>query len=358
MDARERNNAEMEQFSDLKKRTSLLSESFFRLGFDKKSERCHNCGTQLQFVAPISSLNDDTDYKLTEANFCRERLCPMCARRRSLKIFGQVSKIVDHIDPNQYEFLLLTLTVPNIPGDQLSDKISEMQKAFNKLIHYKRFKNAVAGFFRALEVTYNHKKRSKSCDTFHPHYHVILLVPKNYFTSDLYIKRNEFLDMWCRAMQDPSITQVDVRKVSETKDKKRGIISKAGAIAEVAKYTVKSSDYIFPNNPAMTDKVVSVFSAALKGRRLVAFGGLFAQIKSLLGLDDPEDGDLIHVDPDDTVENSPLYLVRRWVWKNQYFLQDECVETANELKDREEKRKQAWLEWLRQVRLHKKRLAA
>lgn len=353
MDARERNDKEVEQFSNLKEHASLLSASFLRLGLDKKSERCHNCGTQLQFVAPISSLNDDTDYKLTEANFCRERLCPMCAKRRSLKIFGQVSSIVDHINPDQYEFLLLTLTVPNVPGNQLADKISEMQKAFNKLIHYKKFKNAVVGFFRALEVTYNRNKRSKSYDTFHPHYHVILLVPKDYFTSDLYIKRKDFLSMWQCAMQDPSITQVDIRKVSEKKDKKRGIISKAGAIAEVAKYTVKSSDYIFPNHPDLTDKVVGVLSAALKGRRLVAFGGVFADLKSSLGLDDPEDGDLIHIDPDETIENAPLYLVRRWVWDRQYCLRDECVETAVELKKRQEERKRAWLEWLKYVRRKK-----
>lgn len=355
-DARFRNDAEVTRLSDFRRDAVLLAKSFDRLGLSGKATRCFNCGTQLQFTSSLADLHIDADYKLSEANFCRERLCPMCAKRRSLKIFGQVSQVVECIDTEKYDFLFLTLTVPNVSAKGLADKISQMQKAFNKLIHYVRFRRAVVGYFRSLEVTYNHCKRSKSFDTFHPHYHIILVVRKDYFTSAEYIKRNEFLYMWQRAMNDYSITQVDVRKVRS--EQSRGVVSISKAVAEVAKYTVKSSDYIFKNNAVLTDKIVSVLSDALKGRRLVSFGGIFADIRDQLGLDDPEDGDLIHVNPDEE-ENSRanLYLVRRWRWNNDdYDLCDECVETAVELKQRQERRKQAWLHWIHTVR--KKRCAA
>ena len=346
LDSRQRNSDEVnESFSDLKQKTLLLSKSFERLGFENKSDRCFHCGSRLEFHKSLNDIaNEELDYKLCEANFCRERLCPMCAKRRSLKIFGQVSQIVEHIDINKYDFILLTLTVPNVSGDKLSDKISQMQKAFNKLTHYKMFKNAVAGYFRALEVTYNHHKNSKSYDTFHPHYHSILVVPKEYFTSSAYIQHKEWLSMWKTAMNDDSISQVDVRKVIPKLDKKkRGLVSIAGAVAEVAKYTLKPSDYIFKNNSALTDKVVSVLSSALRGRRLVAFGGLFADVRDMLGLDDAENGDLIHIN-NETVQEGGLFLVRRWSWlssKNRYDMYEEVVETSAELEERKRKRLEA-----------------
>ena len=344
LDSRQRNFDEVTgSFSELKEKTLLLSKSFDRIGFDKKADRCFHCGTYLEFHKSMAQITDEkADYKLCEANFCRERLCPMCAKRRSLKMFGQVTQIVEHIDTDKYDFILLTLTVPNVSGEELSDKISQMQKAFNKLIHYKRFKSAVVGYFRALEVTYNHHKNSKSYDTFHPHYHVILVVLKEYFTSSAYIQRKEWLSMWQTAMNDSSITQVDVRKVVPKLDKKkRGLVSIAGAVAEVAKYTLKPSDYLFKNNPALTDKVVSVLSSALRGRRLVAFGGLFADIRDMLGLDDVENGDLVHTDIEETVSENSLFLVRRWSWlssKNRYDMYEEVVETSAELEERRRKR--------------------
>lgn len=355
-DARCRNDSEVAGLSDFRRDAVLLAKSFDRLGFTGKADRCFNCGTSLQFISPLADLDADADYKLSEANFCRERLCPMCAKRRSLKIFGQVSQVVECIDTDKYDFLFLTLTVPNVSDEELTEKIAQMQKAFNKLVHYVKFRRAIVGYFRSLEVTYNHCKRSKSFDTFHPHYHIILVVRKDYFTSIDYIKRDEFLYMWQRAMNDYSITQVDVRKVRP--EKSRGVISISKAVAEVAKYTVKSSDYIFKNDEILTDRIVSVLSGALKGRRLVAFGGLFAEIRDQLGLDDPEDGDLIHVNPDEEADKANMYLVRRWSWnRNIYNLYDECVETAFELKKREERRKKAWLHWIHTVR-RKKRLAA
>ncbi|MBR1555646.1 MAG: protein rep, partial [Oscillospiraceae bacterium] len=249
------------------------------------------------------------------------------------------------IDTDKYDFIFLTLTVPNVTGDKLADKISQMQKAFNRLIHYKRFKNAVVGYFRALEVTYNHHKNSKSYDTFHPHYHNILVVRKDYFKSSNYIRRSEWLAMWQMAMNDTSITQVDVRKIIQSMDKKkRGVVSFSTAVAEVAKYTVKSSDYLFKNNPALTDRVVSVLSSALKGRRLVAFGGLFADIRELLNLDDAENGDLIHVETEEEISKDKLFLVRRWNWLSDthvYNMYEEVVESYAELEERRKRRLEA-----------------
>ena len=338
--AAEFNSAEVrERFCPKRKYSVLLSESYSRLarldpGYGPRSDRVSVCGTYLEFRKPVSDCNDQSvPYKLHNANFCRERLCPLCSWRRSLKIFGQVSRIMDYIGEDM-AFLFLTLTVPNCEGDRLGALIDDLQKGFNKLIHYKRFKTAVYGFFRALEVTRNKDTKSKSYGTYHPHFHCILCVRKSYFKSREYINRDEFLAMWQKAMKNPRITQVDVRRVrpkdltegEETaKELRDTFVSLKAGVAEVAKYAVKASDYIFEYNAALTDEVVHTMAEALRGRRLCAFGGIFEDLRKQLQLDDTEDGDLIHVGEDETLRADVAYMVRRYQWSAGAYKLVDCL---------------------------------
>ena len=88
--------------------------------------------------------------------------------------------------------------------------------------------------------------------------------------------------------------------------------SLSSAVAEVAKYAVKSSDYLFEDNPVLTDEIVSVLSSALAGRRLVSFGGCFRKAWQLLNLDDPENGDLVNLDG--KINPQLRYLIIRFGW--------------------------------------------
>lgn len=68
------------------------------------------CGSFLVF-----DRNEQQRLRLHRANFCKVRLCPMCSWRKSLKLFGQVSKITDVLlekNPTT-RFIFVTLTVPN-----------------------------------------------------------------------------------------------------------------------------------------------------------------------------------------------------------------------------------------------------
>ena len=141
--------------------------SFLRLGLDKRAERCADCGTLLEFtpvmaaggespqgLPPAGSDTQRTKWHLRKANFCRDRLCPMCSWRRSYKIFGQVSQIMELIG-HDYDFLFLTLTVPNVTASELHSKLDELNEGWHKFIKYKRIKSVLKGFFKALEITYN-----------------------------------------------------------------------------------------------------------------------------------------------------------------------------------------------------------
>lgn len=317
-------NTEIEKkFTPKKEMSVLLSDSYKRLRWYRKADRVADCGSWLEWLersgnggegvpdtaersAPAVGTPPRPAYKLYHANFCRERLCPMCSWRRSYKIFGQMSQIMNYLG-SKYRFIFLTLTVPNCKPEELNGLIDDMLKGWHKLVNRKAFKTAVKGFFRALEVT-----RNKKNGTYHPHFHVVLAVDPHYFKDERYIKRDEWLHMWQQSMKDPSITQVDVRTM---RDKKTGAVSGealSSAVAEAAKYAVKSADYIFTGNDKLMDTIVLTLSSALSHRRLTALGGVFKEAQAQLGLDDPEDGDLVHLD--NSIRSDLATMIIRYEW--------------------------------------------
>ena len=305
------------KFAPKRKKSVLLSESYTRIGYDSKASRVASCGTELSFayaISPDGVVSEDG--KLHSANFCKDRLCPMCAWRRSYKIFGQVSRIMEHIG-DKYEYLFLTLTVPSVPAEELTETISRLVKAWSNLIRQKPFKTAVRGFFRALEVTRNNDPDSKSYKLYHPHFHVVLAVPKSYW-NNCYITHDQWLEMWRKAYKDDSITQVDIRK-AKSKDayQKAGaqeaINMLSSAVAEIAKYAVKDTDYIHEFDPALTDEIVTTLAGALARRRLTAYGGCFDDAFQKLKLDDAEDGDLVHIN-DETINPALALLIVKYGW--------------------------------------------
>jgi len=102
---------------------------------------------------------------------------------------------------------------------------------------------------------------------------------------------------------------IDVRKLKENNKKE---------IAEVAKYTVKESDYLirdeFDNiDKESTDEVVKTLDNALHRKRLISFGFKFKEVHKLLNLDDSEDGDLIKTDNEELREDL-TEIILRYQW--------------------------------------------
>ena len=291
-------------WKERKKDNLNLADSYKRLG-EKKYYRVIDCSTFLEFgVTKTSSL------KLLQANFCKVRLCPMCAWRRSLKIFGQVSKVMDQVEKNyNYRYIFLTLTVKNCYSEDLKDTLDLMKKSFNKLSERKAFKKAIKGYFRSLEITYN-----KEDNTYHPHFHLILAVNKSYFTDkDYYLSQENWTRLWKESLQVDYKPVVDVRRV-KSKDKN---FSKV--IAETAKYTVKSEDFLIKKedgkiDEALTDEVVATLDKALHRKRLVSFGFLFKDIHRQLNLDDAENGDLKKTDNEDELRDDLTDIILRYQW--------------------------------------------
>lgn len=285
-----------------------LSESYRRIGDESKADRVFECGTFLEFAHSLEADGAVSEKgKLYNANFCKDRLCPMCAWRRSYKIFAQVSRIMGCIG-SKYKFLMLTLTIPNCMPEMLSETLERLFHAWSRLIRQKTFKTAVKGFFRALEITHN-----KQTNTYHPHFHVVLAVPLEYSPyEDIYISHDKWLDMWRKAYGDERIVSVDIRVAkSKCKEADNCVEALSSAVAEIAKYSVKSSDYLVQGDDYLTDSIVGCLSIALHGRRLAHFGGVFADIAKRLKFD-VDDDDLVHLD--DTIDPSLAVMIVRYGW--------------------------------------------
>ena len=280
-------------------RALKVADSFQRLGWEKKASRVRFCGSSLAFLVEVET----GEKRLHDADFCRERLCPMCQWRKSLKVFQEVSKVMDVVQQENKNLipLFLTLTVRNCPTDELSKTLDIIFKGWYRLTNHRNMQRIVKGWFRALEVTYN-----DDSDTFHPHLHAVIMVDKSYFKAGCkdYMETADWVQMWRTAAKLDYDPVCDVRRVKGKRKHK--------AIAEVAKYTMKDTDFI-KEAPDLTDTLVYFLSTGLKNRRLFAFGGILKDIAKQMGAESPDEGDLIHVD-DDAIRGDVATMLEVYHW--------------------------------------------
>lgn len=187
--------------------------------------------------------------------------------------------------------MFLTLTTKNCSGENLSKTIDTMFKAFKRMFDRKQVKNVVIGYIRALEVTRNAKT-----NTYHPHFHILLGVKPSYF-KDKYIKQSKWTELWQNSLDVEYKPIVDIRVVKAKKDN-----TFENVVAEITKYTVKPDDYLIKENNKETDRAVAVLDSALKGRRLLGFGGLFREVRKKLKLIDIEHAKEVKVEDKDEIQ--------------------------------------------------------
>lgn len=221
--------------------------------------------------------------KVVSANFCRQRICPMCQRRRSLDVAANTREIVDYLTANGgRKFLHLVLTVPNVGLCNLDETITRMYKASSKFFKDKKIVNKFKGVMRCLEVTYNSRIGYIDGDVdgglqiignaFHPHLHCLVAVGKSYGSGKNYIKQADLLELWRSYYGDERITQLHVAAVKDD-----------GAVSEVAKYCVKPLENDLPDYELSV--VTEAIFSALHGRRLIQLYGDFKDAARKLKID-------------------------------------------------------------------------
>lgn len=306
-----------------KKRKNLAVAPHITECSDDRKTVIASCGSRLDFATDAAGL-----LKLVRAELCHHPLCPICKGRRSMKVFHELKEIciVARQQHPTCQFAMLTLTVPNVSGEDLPGTITHLMKSYDRLLKRTEVKRAVVGWFRSLEVSYNEKR-----DDYHPHFHCLLMLKEGYFKGKGYIKQARWLELWQQATRQPEITQVDIRKVTAKKKKPVAFADQANAdqvnadrvnadlesaAAEVGKYATKDGDYVKTTGEGdfrADSDVIATLCRALKYRRLIAYGGLLKTIRSDLHLDETE-GNLVNVDPHSDDDGFVPVALRMFLW--------------------------------------------
>lgn len=227
---------------------------------EDKERRITDCASFIELTA---------DGKIKSANFCKNRFCPICQWRASIKTFGKVAQLQNAIEADfpQYQFIFVTFTLRN--AKKLSEGVQAVLRGFNNLSHDRLFRKVQKGFIRSVEVTYNAEKES-----WHPHIHTIIAVAPDYFKEG-YLTTEAWKKLWKRAARVEYSPVVDVRAVHDDKYK---------AVAEIVKYAVKPFDL-----KAAQEKLSALYSElifCLRNRRLRSFGGIYKKLAHEIGLTD------------------------------------------------------------------------
>ena len=116
----------------------------------------------------------------------------MCAWRKARKDALKISVIMKWLE-TEYDkaFIFVTLTAPNVKAEDLPAEIDLYNKAFQRLVKRKEIAPIFTGYIRKLEITYNADQQ-----TYHPHFHILFVVNKSYFTSRDYVKQAKWLELW------------------------------------------------------------------------------------------------------------------------------------------------------------------
>lgn len=275
----------LEKYTPKKDLLRKLTEYAKGVFTPKTLERVKTCGDFMQHLTTF----DMSVKKVHRSSSCGNRFCPICTWNKAKKDAVMISTVMKAIrEEKEQEFIFLTLTAPNVTGDELKNEIDQFNKAFKKLFDRRNVKKVINGYIRKLEITYNKERfvteemyrnatayfdtrnlsvgdNNPNYNTYHPHFHVVMAVNKSYFTSRDYINQSQWLAMWQECMDDMNITQVDIRKVRSSEK------SENGAILEVAKYSAKGNELYHSQD------VFEIFYKALKGRQLITFNGLFKE---------------------------------------------------------------------------------
>lgn len=216
-----------------------------------KQKRLEDCGSIIGF-------NEKGD--ITSANFCKDKLCPICQWRKSRRVFGEIMQIQKIVEAQTTDFALLTLTLKNT--ENLSVGISNIMKGFYNFSNDRTFKKVSAGYIRTVEITYNDKLKN-----WHPHIHLIIALKENYYAEN-FIKTEKWAQIWGRSARLDYSPIVDIRAIGQSEQ------IREKAVAEVAKYAIKP----FQTNGDMSAelKAYTGLYGGTKHRRLRSYGGVYA----------------------------------------------------------------------------------
>ena len=219
-----------------------------------------------------------------KADYCNNKLCPICARLRALKQMAYLIPAFEGFLRAGKKICFMTLTIKDTPN--LKEGLDILEKAWQYMTSddaFSRyhFKKMFAGGIRAVEI-----KKGKNSKLWHPHMHILVI--KDYYSKDF----DKLRGLWEIACQHVTgnkgkICSVDIRGVKN----KHNILSSEindttsiiHAVVECVKYITKFDfrDYTAKDLLDLCDCIYS--------RRTLNTFGLLYGLRSKLELQNGDD---------------------------------------------------------------------
>jgi len=273
-------NATLEEtkFRNHKLGTNDLIIKLHQTKFIKESNQVKGCGTILTFSKQEHKETKEQRKRLKDADFCKFRFCEMCNWRRTKRVCLELIEALEHIQTiKKVSYLSLTLTIRNPKTTDLKATVKHLNQSFQRMARTEAYKNAVIGHFKGLELLGDHTKDGEV----HPHFHCLLIVPSNYFTSKDYLSQAKWREMWAKALKVDyeDNLQVVIKRIKPNVRKRLSAVQ--SAVFEVAKYAIKHTELIQRN-----DEDFSIIINQTKGMRFRSTGGYLKEKINLLKLDE------------------------------------------------------------------------
>ena len=261
----------------------------------KHSERMSKCTGKLMFGWNVDEQTGEAKMQLKNTLFCKVRSCPVCQWRRQLVWQARAFKMLPKVKElyPKHRWLFLTLTVENVPTDDLKETIKTMQEAWQRLRQRKNF--PAIGYIKSLEVTRSAKGFA------HPHFHVLLLVPSGYFHGKNYTTQQQWRETWGDCLR---VNYLPVVHVQTVKSKNPNNPHDVGAaVVETLKYETKAAE--LEQHPDF----LRAIALQLVKVRAVEVGGV---LKAIIKEDEAIDDEMIRASDEEKLENLQGLLVFNW----------------------------------------------
>lgn len=276
---------------DTKKRNAVSVQAVFKKSenpnVQKYSKRTAECANGLEFGYVVDKETGELNLKLLSANFCHCRHCPICDWRRSLRAQAMFKTALPEIIENnpKSRWIFLTLTVENCEITELRETITEMNKAFMRMLKRKPF-SFIKGWIKKVEVTQEKSRKNYA----HPHFHVLLMVNESYFTSRDYLSKMEWVRYWSEAMRSKVPLSIDIQALRK---KFNGNDKATIELLKTFNYSVKTSDIV---NDDLTQKWFLEYIEQVHALKFLTSGMSLKNIFKNQKEEDETDEDLINVD--------------------------------------------------------------
>ena len=284
----------------------MISEKPDFIGFTDslifKKARMETCNKI--WISDFYEVQKIKDFQRT--SLCEDKFCNNC---KKVKQARRMATFEPKIREHQGSLFLLTLTVPNVCGGDLTSTIKKMQKAFARLIMYFKGNTKARGIdfsqfkyqgaLRSLEVTFHD-------DQYHPHYHAVMVMDPR---IDLSKNQNVFsFDRFSENVRNFTNQEILIQKVwkmlylGETvnfenlENNETGFSCtldklQKGDYLEVFKYMTKGTDQ--NGTPLTYEQFKTLYKALDAVRQIQGYGCLFRL----------SDDDLIEADKVDEIYN-------------------------------------------------------